>query len=402
MGFTGRILAGHCCSLSLMDDDERKRTIDYVVAAGIAVVSLPMCNMYLQGRGDGTPRWRGTTAFQELAAAGVPVSIASDNTRDPFYAYGDLDMAEVWREGTRILHLDHPFDGWARTVARTPAAVLGCPEHGSLRQGGPADFILFRARSLSEWMARPQQDRTVVRQGRPIDGRGARLSRTRPPPGIATVSERYDIAALQKRLAGIKCETNPALVKQKSRDFFWYSPVLKRQLDHVSGDIVVTPLDTGEVLATLAAAHALGIPVTPRGAGHGQLRPGHAGQRRHRAQPRRDGRGAGRSGRGGCAASPAPSWPTSTGRRAAHSGQELRMHPSTYNTASIGGFVAGGSGGVGLHQLGRPARPRQHPEADRGHHGGLAAPARTDAAPTSPRWPTPMAPTASSPRSRCR
>ena len=168
MGFTGRILAGHCCSLSLMDDDESKRTIDYVVAAGIAVVSLPMCNMYLQGRGDGTPRWRGTTAFQELAAAGVPVSIASDNTRDPFYAHGDLDMAEVWREGTRILHLDHPFDGWARTVARTPAAVLGCPEHGSLRQGGLADFILFRARSLSEWMARPQQDRTVVRQGRPI------------------------------------------------------------------------------------------------------------------------------------------------------------------------------------------------------------------------------------------
>ena len=30
--------------------------------AGIAVVSLPMCNMYLQGRTAGrTPRWRGVT-----------------------------------------------------------------------------------------------------------------------------------------------------------------------------------------------------------------------------------------------------------------------------------------------------------------------------------------------------
>ena len=167
-GFRGRILAGHCCSLSVLPDEGRQRTVDLVARAGMAVVSLPMCNMYLQGRGEGTPHWRGTTAFKELAAAGVPVAIASDNTRDPFYAFGDLDMAEVWREATRILHLDLPFDGWAKTAAATPATVMGLRDRGRLAPGLPADFILFRARTLTEWMARPQADRTVVRRGKPI------------------------------------------------------------------------------------------------------------------------------------------------------------------------------------------------------------------------------------------
>ena len=51
----------------------------------------------------------------------------------------------------------------------------------------------------------------------------------------------YDIERLKQRIAGIRFEDNAALVRQKSRDFYWYSPVLKRQLDAVTGDIVVAP-----------------------------------------------------------------------------------------------------------------------------------------------------------------
>ena len=36
-----------------------------------------------------------------------------------------------------------------------------------------------------------------------------------------------DYAKIIEELQGIAVEDNPALVKQKSRDFYWYSPILK-------------------------------------------------------------------------------------------------------------------------------------------------------------------------------
>ena len=48
-----------------------------------------------------------------------------------------------------------------------------------------------------------------------------------------------DVARLKSRLPGLRIEDHPTLVRQKSRDFFWYSPVLKRQLDRVTADCVV-------------------------------------------------------------------------------------------------------------------------------------------------------------------
>ncbi len=168
--FSGRILAGHCCSLALQQPTDEARILAKVAEAGIAVVSLPMCNMYLQDRQAGrTPRWRGVTALHELKAAGVPVMIASDNTRDPFYAYGDLDLVEVLREGTRILQLDHSDRDWAAAIATTPAALMGLPDHGRLGVGGPADLILTRARDWIEFFARPQAERTVLISGKAID-----------------------------------------------------------------------------------------------------------------------------------------------------------------------------------------------------------------------------------------
>ncbi|MEM7427473.1 MAG: cytosine deaminase [Pseudomonadota bacterium] len=168
--FDGRVLAGHCCALSVQAEPVLRRTLDLVADAGIHIVSLPLCNAYLLDRGAGkAPRHRGFAPVHEMRARGIPVSIASDNVRDAYYAYGDYDLPELFRTAVRMMQLDHPFGDWARAVTATPAGSLGLADAGALAPGVQADLIIFRARNWGEFVSRTQADRLVMRSGRLIN-----------------------------------------------------------------------------------------------------------------------------------------------------------------------------------------------------------------------------------------
>ncbi|MGB7892836.1 MAG: cytosine deaminase [Microcoleus sp.] len=168
--FSDQIICGHCCSLAVQPSDLVTETLELVKEANIGIVSLPMCNLYLQDReSQHTPRWRGVTLLHELKAAGIPVAVASDNCRDPFYGFGDHDVLEVFNMAVRIAHLDRPYGDWPCAVTKTPADLMGLPNLGRIAVGLPADLILFKARNFSELLSRSQGDRTVLRQGIKID-----------------------------------------------------------------------------------------------------------------------------------------------------------------------------------------------------------------------------------------
>ncbi len=168
--FTGRITCGHCCSLSTQAPEVVSHTLALLKQATVNIVSLPMCNLYLQDRqAVRTPRYRGVTLIQELRQAGISVAIASDNCRDPFYGFGDHDMLEVLTMGVRVAHLDTPYGDVPAMVSRIPADVMGLNTVGRIGMGLPADLVLFRGRNFSELLSRPQHDRVVLRQGRAID-----------------------------------------------------------------------------------------------------------------------------------------------------------------------------------------------------------------------------------------
>ena len=121
--------------------------------------------------------------------------------------------------------------------------------------------------------------------------------------------------------------------------------MLKRELEAVTADVVVSPTSESEVRTILAAAYRLGIPVTPRGAGtgnYGQAMPLMGGVLLNLAEMNKI-----RSIERGRVICEPGALLIDVDRACEASGQELRMFPSTRGTASVAGFVAGGSGGVG-------------------------------------------------------
>ena len=146
-------------------------------------------------------------------------------------------------------------------------------------------------------------------------------------------------------LGSIPAITDPALVRQKSRDFFWYSPILKAQLDRKTADLVACPRNEADVLAVAAQCARWRVPLTVRGGGTGNY-----GQ----AVPLQGGVVLEMTAMDRILSLEDGLLTVEPGRKMADidavtrpQGWELRMHPSTKRTATIGGFVAGGSGGAG-------------------------------------------------------
>jgi FAD/FMN-containing dehydrogenase len=143
-----------------------------------------------------------------------------------------------------------------------------------------------------------------------------------------------------------KVLTTSSVVERLSKDFYWYSPVLKPMLDGRCAEAVVQPLKTSEVVEVLRYCYAQDIPVTARGAGtgnYGQAIPLKGGVVLDLM--RMDALGQITSD-GVAVCEPGLRLGALEGRARQH-GWELRCYPSTVVKASLGGFLGGGSGGIG-------------------------------------------------------
>jgi FAD/FMN-containing dehydrogenase len=153
------------------------------------------------------------------------------------------------------------------------------------------------------------------------------------------------IENLLAELSDIEAIANPAQVAKLSEDYAHFSPILAPLLAGKVGDLVLRPRDESEILRIAKACVTYKIPLTVRGSGtgnYGQSTPLQGGVILETSRLQKI-----KWIKAGLASVETGVKMGALDKKAQEIGWELRMLPSIFKTATIGGFIAGGSGGIG-------------------------------------------------------
>ncbi len=150
-----------------------------------------------------------------------------------------------------------------------------------------------------------------------------------------------------KSISDLEIYQNTGDLKRFSRDFFDYSPILINELKDCVADIVVRPLSVDAIIVVAQICNKYSTPLTLRGSGtgnYGQCVPLNGGVVMVMSGLKKIRNFDSKTGEitveSGCLL-------RDINDELNKHGRQLRLLPSTWRSASIGGFIAGGSGGIG-------------------------------------------------------
>jgi len=152
-------------------------------------------------------------------------------------------------------------------------------------------------------------------------------------------------------LGAIAYSVDPATLNRKSRDNAAVSPILRKSLGGRRAEVVVRPVSKEEIATVTRAAVRHRLPLTARGGGtanYGQSVPSNGG-----VLVDMTGFAGVCAVREGSVRARAGTLMLDIDTALRAHGRELLIHPSTTATATIAGFIAGGSGGIGSASWGQ-------------------------------------------------
>ncbi len=165
-GMGGRVVAGHTTAMGSYNDAYAFKLLQILKRAGVTIVANPLDNIVLQGRFDTYPKRRGMTRVKELDAAGVNVACGHDSIMDPWYPLGRgsmLDAISMLVHVAQMTGRGELFRAW-EMVTMNPARAAEVP--WGIREGLPANFVVFDCADESEAIRLRPAARWVVRNGR--------------------------------------------------------------------------------------------------------------------------------------------------------------------------------------------------------------------------------------------
>jgi cytosine deaminase len=148
--------------LGTLEPDALQAVITEVLASDIGIISLPITNLYLQGRQHAVSTPRGLTALRALLDSGVRVGAGADNVRDPFNPVGRSDALETASLLVTAGHLT--LDEAYAAVSTGARSVMSLPLAG-VEVGARAELLAVRGATLSDVVANASADRFVIHAG---------------------------------------------------------------------------------------------------------------------------------------------------------------------------------------------------------------------------------------------
>jgi cytosine/creatinine deaminase len=167
LGWQTRVAVGHLTEMAALPPAEQAALTAELARAGIGVISLPLTDLYLMGRGDERNVRRGLAPIRRLLEAGVPVALASNNIRNPFTPIGTADPAHLAFVAAVAAHMGTPelMRELVAAVTTYAARILNLRDYGCAA-GCRADLVVWDCRRPEEIVTSLPARRLVLKAGR--------------------------------------------------------------------------------------------------------------------------------------------------------------------------------------------------------------------------------------------
>ena len=168
-GWQGRVCLGHMTKLAGLPPQELAELAQSTQAAGISILALPASDLYMMARRDTHNIRRGVAPLHQLVQAGVTCGVATNNVQNLFTPFGDGDVLKICTLLSQVLHLGTIAQhNTCLKLATTDAAnAIGISPYGIV-PGSPAELVILDVESVTEAIAAPPLNRTVIKHGKVV------------------------------------------------------------------------------------------------------------------------------------------------------------------------------------------------------------------------------------------